>query len=86
MKDTNEIDHFLSPHEPCVANKMVENNQHSLVWHVDDTKDSHHNPNVNDYFEKWCENKHGSCMLGHVKVTRGKAITTWEIPLIVTMR
>ena len=72
VKDTNEIGYVLNPHEPCVSNKLVENNQHTLTWHVDDVKASHLNPKVNDEFEEWCESKHGSDMLGHVKVTRGK--------------
>jgi hypothetical protein len=31
----------LNPHVPCVANKMINGNQFTLTWHVDDTKMSH---------------------------------------------
>ena len=53
------------------ANKIIENNQHALTWHVDDVKASHLNPKVNDKFEEWCESKYGSDVLGHAKVNRG---------------
>ena len=51
-KDITEIDYALNPYEPCVANKMVDNQQHTLMWHVDDVKASHVNPKVNNEFEK----------------------------------
>ena len=57
---------------------MVENKQHELTKHVDDVKASHLNPKLNDEFEKCCENRHGSDVLVHVKVTREKSMTTWE--------
>ena len=52
MKDTTEIDYVINTYEPCVANKMIENNQYSLTWHADDVKSSHLNPEVNDNFEQ----------------------------------
>ena len=31
----------LNPYNPCVANKMVNGKQCTVVWHVDDLKISH---------------------------------------------
>ena len=30
----------LNPYDPCVANKTINGKQLTLVWHVDDIKDS----------------------------------------------
>lgn len=38
----------LNPYDPCVANKMVNNKQCTICWHVDDTKISHKDPKVVD--------------------------------------
>ena len=42
-----------NPYEPCVGNKVIENNQHALTWHEDDVKASRQHSEVNDKFEKW---------------------------------
>ena len=38
----------LNPYDPYVANKMVNGEQLTVCWHVDDLKPSHINPKVND--------------------------------------
>jgi hypothetical protein len=35
-----------NPYDPCVANKMVDGHQCTIVWHVDDLKISHKSPDV----------------------------------------
>ena len=40
----------LNPYDPCVANKMVNGEQLTICWHVDDLKSSHINPKANDEF------------------------------------
>ena len=60
----------VNPYDPCVANKMIDNNQMTLTWHVDDIKSSHVNPKVNDEFLKWLQKEYGQ--LAAVKATRGK--------------
>ena len=70
--DVKEIGHFTNPHDACVANKIIDNKQQTLTWHVDDAKHVLVSPKVNDEFAIWCEEKHGSDDLGHVTVTRGK--------------
>jgi hypothetical protein len=36
-----ELGFVLNPYDNCVANKMVEGSQCTIVWHVDDLKISH---------------------------------------------
>jgi hypothetical protein len=36
----------INPYDPCVANKTINDNQCTVVWHVDDVKISHVDPNV----------------------------------------
>lgn len=49
---------------------MIDGNQMTLTWHVDDIKSSHVNPKVNDEFLKWLQKEYGQ--LAAVKATRGK--------------
>ena len=51
------------------------------MQHIDNIKASHANSKVNDEFEKWCENKYGSDILGYLKVTRGNIHDYLEIIL-----
>ena len=36
----------INPYDPCTANRMIEKNQCTIVWHVDDLKISHKDPSV----------------------------------------
>ena len=38
----------INPYDPCVANKVINNNQCTICWYVDDTKISHHDSRVVD--------------------------------------
>ena len=49
----------LNPYEPCVANKMVNGKQLTVVWHVDDMKMSHEDPRVLESFIDWLTKKYG---------------------------
>ena len=71
-KDIEGIGYKLNPYDMCVANKIVNEKQHTLTWHVDDIKASHLDSKVNDEFAAWAEQTYGSEELGHVKVHRGK--------------
>ena len=42
-----------NPYDPCIANKIVNGKQMTIVWHVDDLKSSHVDPRVNDLFVSW---------------------------------
>jgi hypothetical protein len=37
----------IKPYDWCVANKMIDGKQCTVLWHVDDLKISHINPDVN---------------------------------------
>ena len=70
--DIATIGFKLNPYDVCVANRNVNDNQHTIVWHIDDVKSSHVDPKVNDTFYEWAEKIYGSDRTGHVTVTRGK--------------
>ena len=72
VSDIKDIGYVINPYDACVANKIINNKQHTLTWHVDDVKSAHVSPKVNDEFAIWWEEKYGSDDLGHVTVTRGK--------------
>lgn len=38
----------LNPYDRCVANKMINGKQCTILWHVDDLKLSHEDPKVLD--------------------------------------
>ena len=47
---------MLNPYNLCVANKQVNGKQLTLVWHMDDIKALHCNPQVvTNYIEWLCE-------------------------------
>jgi hypothetical protein len=41
VADLKPIGFEINPYDPCVANKIVEGKQLTVVWHVDDLKVSH---------------------------------------------
>ena len=41
QKDLEEFGFEINDYDPCVANKMVNGSQMTVVWHVDDLKVSH---------------------------------------------
>jgi len=42
--DIEDIGYKINPYDICVANKMVNEKQHTITWHVDDVKSSHVDP------------------------------------------
>ena len=40
----------INPYDPCVSSKMVNGNQQTICWHVDDCKLIHRYKRVNDRF------------------------------------
>ena len=59
----------LNPYDPCVVNKMVNGEQLTICWHVDDLKSSHIDPKVNGEFLQWIKDLFGQ--LSEVKMTQG---------------
>jgi hypothetical protein len=62
-----EIGFELNPYDPCVANKMINNKQCTLVWYVDDNKISHADPKVTTAVINSTEEQ-----FGKMTITRGK--------------
>ncbi len=69
-KDLESNDFKVNPYDPCVANKMVNNHQFTVVWHVDDLKISHHEEKQVDKFIAWCKKLYEDDV-GKVKVNKG---------------
>jgi hypothetical protein len=57
-KSLTDVDFIINPHDPCVANKMIDGKQMTICWHVDDLKASHVNPKVVDRMIKRLRQKH----------------------------
>ena len=70
-KDLQSIGFVLNPYDLCVANRIVQGQQHTVTWHVDDLKSFHKDPKITDLFHKWLESKYGDPEIGQVKATRG---------------
>ncbi|MEL6660938.1 MAG: hypothetical protein AAFR36_31085, partial [Bacteroidota bacterium] len=58
-KDLEGIGFEFNPYDPCVANRMVNGSQQTILFHVDDLKSSHVDPAVNDEFAEWLQGKYG---------------------------
>ena len=80
------IGHAVSPCNPRVANKSINNAQYVLAWHADDVKSACADPKANDKFAAWVEEKCGSEALGHVTTTRGKRHDCLGMTLDLTKR
>jgi hypothetical protein len=50
----------INPYDPCVANKIVDGNQMTILYHVDDCKLSHINPKANDEMIEWLRENYES--------------------------
>ena len=65
------------PYDPCVANKMIDGSQFTIVWHVDDLKLSHKNPHVVSKMINHLKKLYERLPNGEVKhmtVQRGKSL------------
>jgi hypothetical protein len=89
VKSLTDIDFVINPYDPCVANKMIEGDQMTICFHVDDCKLSHHKTKVMyiiiEYLRQEYESiyKDGS---GAVKVSRGKIHKYLGMTLDYTVR
>ena len=53
--DLETLDFVFNPYDACVANRLKNNNQHTIRFHVDDILSSHVDAKVNDKFAKWTQ-------------------------------
>ena len=75
VKDLKSIGFELNPYDPCVANKMVNGEQLTIVWHVDDLKVSHKDKNVVTRMESWLRKTYEHLFddgSGGLKCSRGR--------------
>ncbi len=62
-----EMGFEINPYDRCVANKMIDGKQCTILWYVDDNKVSHMDPKVNtDIIDKISEH------FGDLTIVRGK--------------
>ena len=59
----------LNPYDPCVVNKMVNSEELTICWHMDDLMSSHIDLKVNDKFLQRIKDMFGQ--LREVKTTQG---------------
>ncbi|CAJ1929599.1 unnamed protein product [Cylindrotheca closterium] len=68
----------FNPYDPCVANKVVDEKQHTIRFHVDDLMSSHMDPKVNDKFAKWLNMRYGlikACIIVRGEIHRYLGMT-----------
>jgi len=53
VADLTSIGFDINPYDPCVANKMIDDKQMTICWHVDDLFKGHNDPNVVTTFLEW---------------------------------
>ena len=70
-KDLESIGFVFNPYDPCVANRMKNEKQQTIRFHVDDIMSSHVDKKVNDKFLNWLNRNYGK--LKPVSATRGKS-------------
>ena len=69
-KQLETVGFVFNPYDPCVANREVRGQQHTIVFHVDDLKSSHKEGKTNDEFLNWLNSKFGE--FGAVTAKRGR--------------
>jgi hypothetical protein len=83
VKSLTDIDFVINTFYPCVANKMIECNQMTICFHVDDCKLSHENTNVmasifeylRQEYESIFENGSGATMASRGKIHKYLGLT-----------
>ena len=70
-KDLEGIGFRFNPYDPCVCNRMIQNKQHTLRFHVDNLMSSHAEKDVNDKFFDWLNKNYGEH--GRVKAKQGNS-------------
>ena len=73
--DLLSIGFELNPYDPCVANKIVDGKQLTVVWHIDDLKVSHVKARVVTRMARWLKSQYERLFedgSGAMKISRGK--------------
>ena len=71
-KDLEQLGFRVNPYDICVANKLINGKQFTVLWHVDDLKISHKDKTEVDKFIGWAVNKYEDSDITKLKPSRGK--------------
>ena len=88
-KSLTDVGFKINPYNPCVANKMIDRQQMTICYHVDDFKLSHRWSKVNYWMIKWLRQEYESIFedgLGKMAVSRGKVHKYLGMTLDYTVR
>jgi hypothetical protein len=84
-----DIDFVINPYDPCVASKMIEGDQMTFCFHVDDCKLSHRKTKVMDSMIEYIRQEYDSIFedgYGEMTVSRGKIHKYLGMTLDYTVR
>ncbi|MEM9592233.1 MAG: reverse transcriptase domain-containing protein, partial [Pseudomonadota bacterium] len=70
LDDITGLGFEVNPYDWCVANRMVNGNQQTICWHVDDFLISHVDNSVNEELVAWFSKKYGKRLA--LSIHRGK--------------
>ena len=88
-KSLTDIGFKMNPYDPFVANNIIDRQQMTICYHVDDCKLSHHRSKVNDQMIKWLRQEYESIFEdgpGKMAVSRGKVHKYLGMTLDYTVR
>ena len=72
VKDIKDFGFTLNHYDPCVANKVINGKQMTIVWHVDDVKVSHADPQELNILINYLKNIYEDPEIGAMTVNQGK--------------
>jgi hypothetical protein len=78
IKEQKEMGFEINPYDPCMANKLVEGNQMTVRWHVDDLMISHVDQNEILNFVKCIKDIYGDNLTKNVGTTHGYLGMTFD--------
>jgi hypothetical protein len=67
VKSLMDIGFIINPYDPCVANKIIEGNQMTIYFHVDDYKLSHGKKKVMDTVIEYLRQEYESIFEGGLR-------------------
>ena len=72
----------INPYDPFISNRTIDYNQQTICWHVDNCKNSHVDPKVDDKLIKSLKQEYESVFedgTGKMTVNRGKKKSVLEL-------
>ena len=75
LKDLESKGFVVNPYDPCVANKALNGEQFTIVWHVDDLKLSHKDPEVVTEMIAYLKGLYEKLPNGEVKLIEEQRLT-----------